>query len=95
MEPEKMTPRDYAETDVQTKINEVIPMVTQEKIEQASTRDDAKEIIEEIFDDEADKQVITQKLNDIIDIPKVPEAMEGAIISQFLTAVVYVYNEAT
>ena len=69
-------------------------MVTQEKIEQASTRDDAKEIIEEIFDDEADKQVIAQKLNDIIDIPSVPETMEGAIISQFLTAVVYVYNEA-
>ena len=95
MEPERAEPAGYDTIDVQTKINEAIPMVTQEKIEQASTREDAKEIIEEIFDDEADKQVIAEKLNALIDIPQVPEAMEGAVINQFLTAVVYVYEQAS
>lgn len=90
-----MTPRDYEDIDVQLKINEVIPMATQEQIEQASTREDAKEIINEIFDDEGDKAVVAQKLNELINVPGVPEDMEGAIISQFLTAIVYVYEQAT
>lgn len=61
----------------------------QEKAGSASTLDDARDVVDEIFDDPEDKEVVIDKLNAAVDVPGIPESMEGVIISQALEGIIY------
>jgi GH24 family phage-related lysozyme (muramidase) len=59
------------------------------KAESVSTLDEAHEVVDEWFDDPEDKEVVVEKLNAAIDVPGIPEEMEGVILSQMLGGIFY------
>lgn len=62
------------------------------RVEEVSTIDEAKEVIDEVFDDPGDKAVVVEKLNRAVDVPGIGEETEAFIIRQALDLAITAYN---
>lgn len=59
------------------------------------TREDAEELIEEVFDDEEDKEVFIRQLNTLLGVPGLSEETEAAVIQSVVDAAIRFYHART
>ena len=70
--------------------NPTRPMTAEEEaVQNVTSLDDAREVVNEWFDDPEDKEVVVEKLNAAIDVPGIPEELEGVVLSRVLEAIIY------
>ena len=65
------------------------------KAQNVQTREDAEELIEEVFDDEEDKEVFIRQLNTLLGVPGLSEETEAAVIQSVVDAAIRFYHART